>query len=111
MSELEHNRRPGGSTTQDSAAAGNAAVPGKRSLMGGGAGAGRLDDATRSRMEGSFGVGFGDVNVHANSPKVSGGTEAFTEGRDVHFAPGKYNPGSSNGNWLIAHELAHVVQQ
>ncbi|HSR96496.1 MAG TPA: DUF4157 domain-containing protein, partial [Kofleriaceae bacterium] len=113
MSELEHSRRPGGSTTQDSAAAGNAAgnaaVPGKRSLMGGGAG--RLDDATRSRMEGSFGVGFGDVNVHANSPKASGGTEAFTEGRDVHFAPGKYNPGSSNGNWLIAHELAHVVQQ
>jgi len=114
MSELEHSRRPGvqrveGSTTQDSAGAGNAAVPGKRSLMGGGAG--RLDDATRSRMEGSFGVGFGDVNVHANSPKASGGTEAFTEGRDVHFAPGKYNPGSNSGNWLIAHELAHVVQQ
>jgi hypothetical protein len=36
---------------------------------------------------------------------------AYTVGRDIVFAHGKYDPASSSGRRLIAHELAHVVQQ
>ncbi|MGB1450264.1 MAG: DUF4157 domain-containing protein, partial [Marinirhabdus sp.] len=36
---------------------------------------------------------------------------AFTQGEQVHFAPGQFNPNSQTGQELIAHELAHVVQQ
>ena len=37
--------------------------------------------------------------------------KAFATGTDVYFAKGQYNPGSADGDHLIAHELAHVVQQ
>jgi hypothetical protein len=70
-----------------------------------------LDAGTRRQMEGSFGQSFADVRVHADSPQASGSTLAHTQGTDVHFAPGQYQPGTGSGNWLIAHELAHVVQQ
>jgi hypothetical protein len=36
---------------------------------------------------------------------------AYTQGNDVHFAPGQYNPGSQKGQELLGHELSHVVQQ
>ena len=36
---------------------------------------------------------------------------AFATGTDVYFAAGEYNPGSADGDRLIAHELAHTVQQ
>ena len=36
---------------------------------------------------------------------------AFATGRDVFFRQGEYNPGSSAGRELLAHELTHVVQQ
>ena len=37
--------------------------------------------------------------------------QAFTYGSDIYFAPGRYDPGSSTGQELLAHELTHVVQQ
>ena len=37
--------------------------------------------------------------------------QAFATGTDVYFAKGEYSPGSADGDQLIAHELAHVVQQ
>ena len=70
-----------------------------------------LPEGTRGRMEQAFGRGFSDVRVHRESERVSGSQQALTEGRDVHFAPGRYRPGTSDGDWLIGHELAHVVQQ
>jgi hypothetical protein len=36
---------------------------------------------------------------------------AFTSGRDIVFGDGQYAPGTSSGRRLLAHELAHVVQQ
>lgn len=78
-------------------------------LMGGGR---PLDDGTRSSMEGSFGADFSAVRVHQDSAAAAGvGAQAFTQGADIHFAPGQYNPGSASGRELIGHELAHVVQQ
>lgn len=72
---------------------------------------GLLPDPTRTRMERAFGQRFHDVRVHPDSPRATGSTQALTEGRDIHFARGRYAPGTEPGDWLIGHELAHVVQQ
>ncbi|WP_414624330.1 DUF4157 domain-containing protein [Calothrix sp. CCY 0018] len=66
----------------------------------------------RSKMENSFGSNFSDVSIHTDSPQAkSMGALAFTQGNNVHFAPGQYNPQSSSGQALLGHELTHVVQQ
>jgi hypothetical protein len=79
-----------------------------------GAGQG-LDHATRRHMESSFRADFSGVRVHtdahADSLNRSLSARAFTTGRDVFFRQGEYNPGSSAGRELLAHELTHVVQQ
>src|SRR5918995_2142348 len=49
--------------------------------------------------------------LHLDSPRAGGSTLALTQGSDVHFAPGAYQPGTPGGDHLIAHELAHVAQQ
>ena len=58
---------------------------------------------------------FADVRVHADASADalarSVSARAFTTGSDVYFAAGEYRPGTSEGNSLLAHELAHVVQQ
>lgn len=71
-----------------------------------------LDPQTRGKFESAMGADLSSVRVHTNSelaPEI--GAHAFTHGSDVHFAPGTYDPGSTSGQHLIAHELAHVVQQ
>ena len=63
-------------------------------------------------MEQSLGADFSEVSVHQNSPKATSiGAYAYTQGNDVHFAPGQFNPETSKGQELLGHELAHVVQQ
>ena len=68
----------------------------------------------RDRFEGDLGP-LGDVTVHtddkADALNRSVSARAFATGTDVYFAKGEYNPGSADGDRLIAHELAHVVQQ
>ena len=79
---------------------------------GGGQG---LDHATQRRMESSFGADFSGVRIHhdARSDGLSQSlsARAFATGRDVFFRQGEYNPGTSSGRELLAHELTHVVQQ
>ena len=74
-----------------------------------------LDQSVGKEMKGSLGQDFSDVNVHtdADADALSRAVkaEAFTTGRDVFFGEGKYDPGSSEGRKLLAHELTHVVQQ
>jgi hypothetical protein len=74
-----------------------------------------LDSVVRARMEQGFGSDFSGVRVHAGSEaaSLSGalGARAFTTGQDVFFGAGQYDPGSSGGRELLAHELTHVVQQ
>ncbi|MEH1930296.1 eCIS core domain-containing protein [Nostoc sp.] len=73
---------------------------------------GSMPAPVRSKMENSFGANFGDVNIHTDSDQAkSMGALAFTQGSNVHFAPGQYNPQSSSGQALLGHELTHVVQQ
>jgi Domain of unknown function (DUF4157) len=81
------------------------------SSRGGGA---SLDAGIQSRFSESLGD-LSDVRVHtddhADQLNRSVSARAFATGSDVYFARGEYNPGSSSGDRLIAHELAHVVQQ
>jgi hypothetical protein len=75
----------------------------------------RLDEHTRAFFEPRFGIDFVNVRVHtdgeAAASAASIGAQAYTAGRDIVFATGKYEPTSSAGRRLLAHELAHVVQQ
>lgn len=74
-----------------------------------------LTEGTRNSMESAFGADFSSVRVHTGSEAVQMnkelGAQAFTHGSDVYFGAGKYDPGSSEGQRLLGHELTHVVQQ
>jgi hypothetical protein len=74
-----------------------------------------LPDETRGMMESKMGHDFSGVSVHtdaqSDSLNRSVGAKAFTTGSDVYFSEGAFNPGSKDGQQLLAHELTHVVQQ
>jgi hypothetical protein len=74
-----------------------------------------LDPSTRHFMERRFHHSFGDVRVHtdqlASESARAVGARAYTVGNDVVFASGEYRPEAPSGGRLLAHELAHVVQQ
>lgn len=71
--------------------------------------------SARSRMESAFGTSFSGVRVHTDGVATSASerlnARAFTVGRHVAFGAGEYRPGTPVGDALLAHELAHVVQQ
>lgn len=75
----------------------------------------RLEGGVESRMSSAFGVDFSRVRVHTDSTagQLSNrfDARAFTVGEHVAFASGEYQPGTLVGDALLAHELAHVVQQ
>lgn len=71
-----------------------------------------IPDALKQRMEDSFGVDFSSVRLHPESSKAPEvGALAYTQGTDIHFAPGQFKPDSAAGRQLLGHELTHVVQQ
>lgn len=74
-----------------------------------------LDEHTREAMESQFGEDFSDVRVHtdysAATTAESLQSRAFTVGSDIVFAEGEFAPETTEGRRLLAHELAHVVQQ
>jgi hypothetical protein len=75
----------------------------------------RLDEPTRRYFEPRFGVSFADVRVHADvsadrSVREIGGL-AYTVGSSIAFRRGLYDPRTRAGQAILAHELAHVVQQ
>lgn len=77
-----------------------------------GAAAGQpLPHDVRQKMERAFSTSFADVRVHVSPQPASLGAQAFTHGSNIHFAHGHYDPASPRGRQLLAHELAHVVQQ
>jgi hypothetical protein len=74
-----------------------------------------LDRAARAFLEPRFSRDFSNVRVHtdasaADSAKVMN-AKAYAIGRDIVFGVGSYAPQTRAGQRLIAHELAHVVQQ
>jgi len=66
-------------------------------------------------MSQKIGADFSDVSIHKGKEAASLnnkiGASAFTHGKDIYFNSGEYNPATSKGKHLLAHELAHVVQQ
>jgi len=79
-------------------------------------GAGRpLSASERTFFEPRFGADFESVRVHSDARAAyaarSVDARAFTVGVDVVFGGGEYSTGTSSGRRLLAHELAHVVQQ
>jgi hypothetical protein len=74
-----------------------------------------LDAATRGFFEPRFGRDFSDVRIHADHAAAESAQAinalGYTVGRDVVFAHGQYSPNTISGRRLLAHELAHVVQQ
>lgn len=74
-----------------------------------------LENTTRSSMESAFGTDLSGVRVHTGSEadnlNQAVSARAFTTGQDIFFRKGEYNPGTSQGRELLAHELTHVVQQ
>ena len=70
-----------------------------------------LDDTTRTALEGSLGQPLSSVRVHEDDNASRAGAKALTDGENIHFAPGMYNPSEGDGFRLLAHEVAHVGQQ
>lgn len=74
-----------------------------------------LDSSVQTKMSEATGQDFSDVKVHTGpeshelNEQLS--AKAFTTGQDIFFREGAYEPHSSNGQELLAHELTHVVQQ
>jgi GH24 family phage-related lysozyme (muramidase) len=103
----------GGSSTQQH--------PVQRRADGHGTGAGEMPPVggsgqplpaqVRSKMEGALGADFSAVRIHEGPRASSLGALAYTQGTDIHFAAGQYQPHSQRGQELLGHELTHVVQQ
>jgi len=74
-----------------------------------------LDRGVQGQMGQALNADFSGVRVHtdagADGLNQSLSAKAFTTGSDIYFRQGEYNPGSSTGRELLAHELTHVVQQ
>jgi hypothetical protein len=104
--EVQRKTAGGEATVTDAAAA---AIGARR---GGGQ---RLPAGERAFFESRLGTDLGRVRVHADpeAARLSAGlsARAFTVGNDVFFGSGEYQPGSSSGRRLLAHELTHVLQQ
>jgi hypothetical protein len=79
-------------------------------------GSGRpIETHVRSQMERGFGRSFDHVRVHTDAAGARAASHisarAFTLGHDIAFAAGEYQPDTVAGGLLLAHELAHTVQQ
>ena len=126
--------RQQGESVRAEAAAATAATPGKSTLVqqiyrkaagtgpaaaemavpatGGGA---PLPEAQRQRFEASLGTDLGGVRLHDGAASQAAardvGARAFTVGNDIHFGAGQLAPQNLFGTHLLAHEVAHTVQQ
>jgi len=74
-----------------------------------------LPEQVRGRFESSLGTDLSGVRVHTGSASAAAakgvGAKAYTTGQDIHFAAGAYDASSRDGQRLLAHEVAHTVQQ
>jgi hypothetical protein len=74
-----------------------------------------LDAETRSLMESRFNHDFSQVRVHTNPRAAKSAqavnAQAYTIGQNIVFGHHAFSTQSQTGQQLLAHELAHVVQQ
>jgi hypothetical protein len=75
----------------------------------------RLPDPLRGQLENKLKTSLGEVRIFtssaADAAATAYGAQAFALGLDVFFASGRYQPETPEGQELIAHEVAHTVQQ
>jgi hypothetical protein len=105
-----NNRPP--SLKPDHAAQNSSSLPLTRAGAASGA---PLEQNTRALMETRFGHDFSQVRVHTDEKATASARDmnarAYTVGNDIVFGKGQYHPTAASSERLIAHELAHVVQQ
>ena len=74
-----------------------------------------IPDKVRKDMEARFNLQFGYIKIHTDDEAIALcqeiSAQAFTNGNHIFFNMGKYDPESSKGKHLLAHELTHVIQQ
>jgi hypothetical protein len=74
-----------------------------------------LSSDVRDHMEPRFNADFSNVRVHSDAESASLnnrlGARAFTYQNHIFFSRDQYQPGSSDGKQLLAHELTHTIQQ
>ncbi|KYF99407.1 hypothetical protein BE20_31530 [Sorangium cellulosum] len=69
-----------------------------------------IPSPVKAKMEAAFGTDFSGVRVHPSSSRaVALGALAYTQGSEIHVAPGQWAPETTRGQELLGHELAHVV--
>jgi len=75
----------------------------------------QLPQDVRHNLEPRFGHDFSATKIHTGTKAVQMNRElnsnAFTHGDNIYFNEGRYAPGTTSGDKLLAHELTHVVQQ
>jgi Domain of unknown function (DUF4157) len=74
-----------------------------------------LEENIRKQLEAHFNTDLSKVRIHtdgkAHELAKKANAIAFTTGKDIFFQSGKYDPSSSSGFELLAHETAHTIQQ
>ena len=89
--------------------------PSPQSTRTGAASGAPLEQNTRALMETRLGHDFSQVRVHTDEKAAASARDvnarAYTVGDDIVFGKGQYHPAAASSQRLIAHELAHVVQQ
>jgi hypothetical protein len=74
-----------------------------------------LPDTLMRKFESSLGADLSGVRVHTGDASARAadavGAKAYTVGNNIHFGAGHYDPASTGGQHLLAHEVAHTVQQ
>jgi len=74
-----------------------------------------LETGLRANLESRFGYDFSSVRVHSGTSAERSARDvaanAYTVGNQIVFGAGQFDPGTTNGRRLLAHELTHVIQQ
>jgi hypothetical protein len=69
-----------------------------------------IPDDVLERMETAFHADFAEVRVTESAAPAEIGAVALAQGTEIQFAPGRYQPQSAEGQAVLGHELAHVIQ-
>jgi hypothetical protein len=74
-----------------------------------------LDKESRDYFDRRLGHDFSQVRIHSDEQAAESAHRvnavAYTVGRNIVFGTGQHRPETTSGRRLLAHELAHVVQQ
>lgn len=115
--EAPAHPEPSGLLMRKAARDGNGVADGAEDLVsaassGGGS---ALPMALMRKFESSLGTDLSSVRIHTGGDSAAAahavGARAYTIGQDIHFGAGQYDPSSAGGEHLLAHEVAHTVQQ